>query len=88
MSHSPKRKEKPSKNPSPYNVPQVGQLPPLDLGHNNVAAYSSSLRTRFIEVPKRLVNRSGRLVLRTPAPWAKAFICALDLLAGPSPVPI
>ncbi len=41
MSHSPKRKEKPSKNPSPYNGFKVGQLPPLNLGHNKAAAYSA-----------------------------------------------
>ena len=50
----------------------------------------STLRGRFVSIPGRLVNRSGRWVLRAPAhwPWASAFIRALELLVGPHPVPI
>ena len=40
---------------------------------------SKTMRTRFISVPARLVNASGRLVLRGPKnwPWAQQFLSAL-----------
>ncbi len=67
------------------HVSYLGEITPA-----KTMVVGSSLRTRFISMPGRLVNRSGRRVLRAPArwPWAKAFIRALELLAGPSPVPI
>ena len=39
-----------------------------------------TIRTRVLALPGRLVNRSGRLVLRLPArwPWASTFTIALD----------
>ena len=39
-----------------------------------------TIRTRVLALPGRLVNRSGRLVLRLPArwPWASTFTAALD----------
>ena len=67
------------------HVAYLGEITPAD-----TMVMGAGLRTRLISMPGRLVNRSGRLVLRAPArwPWAKAFIRALELLAGPSPVPI
>ncbi len=49
-----------------------------------------TVRTRFLSVPGRLVNRSGRPSLRTPLewPWADAFHRALDLLRALPPVPV
>ncbi|MDP1805218.1 MAG: transposase, partial [Acidimicrobiales bacterium] len=39
-----------------------------------------TIRTRVVALPGRLVNRSGRLVLRLPErwPWASTFTVALD----------
>ncbi len=39
-----------------------------------------TVRSRVFNLPGRLVNRSGRLVLRLPKrwPWATTFIGALD----------
>lgn len=67
------------------HVAYLGELVP-----SGTMVNGSGLRSRIVSLPGRLVNRSGRLVLRTPArwPWAKAFTRALELLAGPSPVPI
>ena len=67
------------------HVSYLGEITPA-----KTMVVGSSLRTRFISMPRRLVNRSGRLVLRAPArwPWAEAFLRALELLAGPYPVPI
>jgi hypothetical protein len=41
-----------------------------------------TIRTRFIALPGRVVNRSGRHTLRLPArwPWADAFLTALARL--------
>jgi len=41
-----------------------------------------TVRTRVFSLPGRLVNRSGRLVLRLPRrwPWASTFVGALDSL--------
>jgi hypothetical protein len=38
-----------------------------------------TIRTRLFALPGRLVNRSGRLILRLPArwPWAESFVVAL-----------
>jgi hypothetical protein len=43
---------------------------------------SQTMRTRFISIAARLVNASGRLVLRGPKhwPWAQQFITALSNL--------
>lgn len=48
-----------------------------------------SVRTKFLSIPGRLVNRSGIRTLRAPArwPWAKAFVRALELLRSLEPVP-
>jgi hypothetical protein len=47
-----------------------------------------SFRNHFISLVGRLVNRSGKLTLRTPArwPWAKAFMRALSTLRALEPV--
>jgi len=49
-----------------------------------------SFRNHFISLVGRLVNRSGKITLRTPArwPWAKAFMRALITLRALEPVPI
>lgn len=51
---------------------------------------AKTLRTRLLNVPGRLVNRSGRPTLRLPArwPWADHFLTALDALRALPPVPI
>jgi len=49
-----------------------------------------TLRTRFLSVPGRLVDRSGRPTLRAPLawPWANAFERAIGLLRALPPVPV
>ena len=49
-----------------------------------------TFRNHFIGLVGRLVNRSGKLVLRTPArwPWSKAFLGALKALRALQLVPI
>ncbi|WP_298343373.1 hypothetical protein [Ferrimicrobium sp.] len=49
-----------------------------------------SFRRNFIALAGRLVNRSGKITLRTPArwPWAKSFMKALITLRALEPVPI
>ncbi|MEX6428433.1 IS1380 family transposase [Ferrimicrobium acidiphilum] len=49
-----------------------------------------SFRRNFISLVGRLVNRSGKITLRTPArwPWAEAFMRALITLRALEPVPI
>jgi hypothetical protein len=56
---------------------RLGHLHPTD--RLTVAA---TLRSRVLSVPGRLVNRSGRLVLRLPQrwPWASSFTIALEHL--------
>ena len=56
---------------------RLGHLQPKD--RLTVAA---TLRSRVLSVPGRLVNRSGRLVLRLPQrwPWATTFTTALEYL--------
>lgn len=51
-----------------------------DITPDGQLTVARTLRTRLIAFPGRLVNRSGRLVLRLPArwPWATTFINALD----------
>ena len=48
---------------------------------------SQTMRTRFIAVAARLVNASGRLVLRGPMhwPWAEKFLTALSNLRAIQP---
>lgn len=50
---------------------------------------AKTVRRRFLNVPARLVNRSGRPTLRLPArwPWAEPFTTALDALRALPPVP-
>ena len=49
-----------------------------------------SFRRNFISLVGRLVNRSGKITLRTPArwPWVGAFMSALITLRALEPVPI
>ncbi|MHB8190640.1 MAG: transposase [Ferrimicrobium sp.] len=49
-----------------------------------------TFRNHFIGLMGRLVNRSGKITLRTPArwPWAGAFMRALSTLRALEPVPI
>lgn len=62
----------------------LGKLTPHD-----ELVVARSVRTRFLSVPGRLVNRSGVRTLRGPQrwPWAKAFVTAVDLLRSLQPVP-
>jgi Transposase DDE domain group 1 len=62
-----------------------GELTPKD--HFTVAR---TVRTRFIAMPARLVNRSGVLTLRAPLewPWRDAFTRALELLRALPPIPV
>jgi hypothetical protein len=50
---------------------------------------AKTFRTRLLNVPGRLVNRSGQHTLRLPArwPWADQFNAALDVLRALPPVP-
>jgi len=49
-----------------------------------------SFRNHFISLVGRLVNRSGKIILRTPArwPWSNIFLRALTTLRTLKPVPI
>ena len=51
-----------------------------DLHPDDQLTVARTIRTKFVALPGRLVNRSGRHVLRLPEkwPWAAAFITALD----------
>jgi hypothetical protein len=55
----------------------------------NELIVAKTIRRRFLNVPARLVNRSGRPTLRLPArwPWAEPFTAALDALRALPPVP-
>jgi len=48
-----------------------------------------TMRTRLVAIPGRLVNRSGRTILRLPTrwPWATTFTTALDTLRLLRPAP-
>jgi hypothetical protein len=63
----------------------LGQLHP-----ENQLTVARTVRVRVLALPGRLVNRSGRRVLRLPArwPWATTFITALERLRALPPVPI
>jgi hypothetical protein len=55
------------------------------LGNTRVAdqlIVSRTIRTRFLTIPGRIVNRAGRPTLRLPThwPWATAFTTALNTL--------
>jgi hypothetical protein len=54
---------------------------------DNQLVVARTLRTRLLAIPGRLVNRSGRPILRMPTnwPWATAFTTALDALRGLEP---
>jgi hypothetical protein len=53
-----------------------------DLHASEKLTVTRTVRTRVISLPGRLVNRSGRLVLRLPNrwPWAQRFTAALERL--------
>jgi len=57
--------------------------------HTNELLVAKSYRHRLLDLPGRLVNRSGRPTLRLPArwPWAERFLAALDALRALPPVP-
>ena len=63
----------------------LGEITPA--GHFTVAR---TVRSRFISVPARLVNRSGVPTLRAPLnwPWRDVFTRALQLLRALPPVPV
>jgi hypothetical protein len=63
----------------------LGQLTPID--EFTVAA---TMRTRYLSVPGRLVNRSGARTLRGPRkwPWAEPFMRSLSLLRQLRPIPV
>jgi hypothetical protein len=63
----------------------LGEITPED--HLVVAR---TVRTRYLSVPGRLVNISGKPTLRAPRewPWAKKFERALHLLRALPPVPV
>jgi len=55
-----------------------------DIHPHDQLTVARTIRTRVLALPGRLVNRSGRRVLRLPArwPWATTFTRALDRLRG------
>ena len=57
--------------------------------HTHELLVAKSYRHRLLDLPGRLVNRSGRPTLRLPArwPWAERFLAALDALRALPPVP-
>lgn len=66
-------------------VSYLGEITPKDS-----MVVARTFRNHFIGLAGRLVNRSGKLVLRTPArwPWSKAFLGALKALRALQLVPI
>ena len=66
-------------------VSYLGEITP-----NESMVIARSFRRNFIALAGRLVNRSGKITLRTPArwPWAKSFMKALITLRALEPVPI
>ena len=66
-------------------VSYLGEITP-----NESMVIARSFRNHFISLVGRLVNRSGKITLRTPArwPWAKSFMKALITLRALEPVPI
>jgi Transposase DDE domain group 1 len=55
-----------------------------DLVEPDTLVVARTVRSRFIALPGRLVNRSGRITLRGPErwPWGAAFVRALGNLRG------
>jgi len=53
-----------------------------NLHHDDELTVARTVRSRLVALPGRLVNRSGRLVLRLPDrwPWATTFTIALDCI--------
>jgi hypothetical protein len=53
-----------------------------DLHNADQLTVARTIRTKFLALPGRVVNRSGRHTLRMPArwPWAEAFLTALERL--------
>ncbi|MHB8190326.1 MAG: IS1380 family transposase [Ferrimicrobium sp.] len=66
-------------------VSYLGKITPLES-----MVIARTFRNHFVAIAGRLVNRSGKMVLRTPTrwPWAKAFLGALTALRALEPVPI
>ena len=66
-------------------VSYQGEITPKDS-----MVVARTFRNHFIGLVGRLVNRSGKLVLRTPArwPWSKAFLGALKALRALQLVPV
>ena len=64
---------------------RLGQVHPSDQ-----LTVTRTVRTRVLALPGRLVNRSGRRVLRLPErwPWATTFMNALHRLRALPPVPV
>ena len=64
---------------------RLGELTPQDQ-----LVVARSVRTRYLGVPGRLVNRSGVPTLRGPTrwPWAATFVHAVERLRALQPVPI
>ena len=54
---------------------------------DNQLVIARTLRTRLLAIPGRLLNRSGRPILRMPTnwPWSTSFITALDSLRALKP---
>ncbi len=69
-------------------IRQANYLGEITDGESMVVA--RTFRNHFISLVGRLVNRSGKITLRTPArwPWANAFSRALTTLRALEPVPI
>jgi hypothetical protein len=74
----------PSGKPPTHNLVRWTQtLGGLDDGEaEERPAVARTMRTRFISMPGRLVNRSGTPTLRAPTrwPWRLSFASALDTL--------
>jgi Transposase DDE domain group 1 len=58
-------------------------------GTDDQLVVARTVRTRLIAIPGRLVNRSGRTILRLPThwPWATTFTTALNTLRFLQPAP-
>jgi hypothetical protein len=65
----------------------LGHIEP-DTGPGRLVV-ARTIRTRYLALPARLVNRAGRPTLRFPThwPWADTFTHALDTLRTITAVP-
>jgi DDE family transposase len=61
----------------------------LGATHTDELVVAKTFRHRLLDLPGRLVNRSGQPTLRLPSrwPWADQFLTALDALRALPPVP-